>query len=352
MPADLALRERGHRERDREVGLAGARRPDPEGDGALADRVDVVLLRHRLRRDPLAAMAPDDVVEDLADVLGLVERAEDRVDRAGADLVAALDELDELVDDRARLRDLPSLAVDRQAVAAQVDLAVEPLAQRVEDAVADASELGSDLVRDVEDFLHGSQCRSRTVRSGPGGRQRAYGELLAHDLAHARAVGAARDLRHHVGHHAAEVGHARGADLCDRVVDDLLDLVLGERLGHELLEDRELALLGRRLLLAAAVAERLRRLDALLPLALEHLQLLVVGERALQLLLGALERVDDQAERVAPLGVAREHRLLDLVLDRRDQAHAILPVSPPLSTCQCRWKIVCPAPAPAFTTTR
>src|SRR5260370_690050 len=102
----------------------------------------------------------------------------------------------------------------------------------------------------------------------------------------------------------------------------------------------------------AAGADRVRGLDALLALALEHLELLVLGEGALQLLLGALERVDDQAERVAPFSVARLHRLLDLLFDRHDQAHAILPVSPPLSTCQCRWKIVCPAPAPAFTTTR
>ena len=114
----------------------------------------------------------------------------------------------------------------------------------------------------------------------------------------------------------------------------------------------ELALLGLGLLLAAAGAERLGRLDALLALALQHLQLLVLGERALQLLLGALERVEDQAQRVAALGVARLHRVLDLVFDVVDQAHAILPVSPPPSTCQCRWKIVCPAPGPALTTTR
>src|SRR6266404_2791162 len=183
-------------------------------------------------------------------------------------------------------------------------------------------------------------------------RRNMSGELLADDLADAGAVRPAGDLRHDVGHHAAEVGHARRPDLRNRVVDDLLDLLLGERLRHELLEDRELALLGCRLLLPAAAAERVCCLDALLALALEHLELLVLGEGPLQFLFGALERVDDQAERVAPFGVARLHRLLDLLLDRHDQGHAILPVSPPLNTCQCRWKIVCPAPAPAFTTTR
>ena len=69
-------------------------------------------------------MAPDDVVEDLAHVLGLVERGEHGADRVRPDLVAALDELDELVDDRARSRDVLVVAAERQAVAAQRDRAL------------------------------------------------------------------------------------------------------------------------------------------------------------------------------------------------------------------------------------
>ena len=121
-----------------------------------ADRVDVALLVHGLRRDVLAAVAPDDVVEDLAHVLGLVERGEHRADGVRPDLVAALDELDELVDDCARGDDLLVVAAERQAVAAQRDRALEPLAQRVEHAVLDAGELGRDLVRDVQYLLHQS----------------------------------------------------------------------------------------------------------------------------------------------------------------------------------------------------
>ena len=131
--------------------------PMPNVTVALADRVDVALLVHRLRRDLLAAVAPDDVLEDLAHVLGLVERGEHRVDRVGADLVAALDELDELVDDGARLRRRRSSSpssVSRLPRSAIVQC--EPLAQRVEHAVVDAGELGRDLVRDVEHLLHGS----------------------------------------------------------------------------------------------------------------------------------------------------------------------------------------------------
>ena len=94
-------------------------------------------------------------------VLGLVDRAEDGVDGAGADLLAALDELDELLDDRLRLGDLQVVAGEREAVSAQVDGAAEPVAERVEHSVADARELRRDLVRDVENRLHKRQCRGR-----------------------------------------------------------------------------------------------------------------------------------------------------------------------------------------------
>src|SRR6266487_4143102 len=128
----------------------------------------------------------------------------------------------------------------------------------------------------------GPQCRDRhrplaRAGFGPGAEARGArlgrgsGELLAHELADDRAVGASRDLRHHVRHDAAEVAHARRADLCDRVVDDLLELVLGERLGHELLEHCQLSLFSKRLLLAATAPEGLRRLEPALALALEHL---------------------------------------------------------------------------------
>ena len=154
-PPDLALGERLHRERDREVRLARARRADPERDRRGADRVDVALLRDGLRGDLLAAVPPDDVVEDVADVRRLVERRDDGADRVRADRVTALDELDELVDDRAGLRDALLVAVEREPVPAQRDRAAEPLAQRVEHAVADACELRGDLVGNGEHVLHG-----------------------------------------------------------------------------------------------------------------------------------------------------------------------------------------------------
>ena len=96
--------------------------------GVCPNGVDVPLLVDRLGRDLLATVAPDDVFEDLADVLGLLERAEHGVDGAGADIVPALDELHELADHYLGLPHALLLTFERQAVAAQVDRAVQALA--------------------------------------------------------------------------------------------------------------------------------------------------------------------------------------------------------------------------------
>ena len=69
------------------------------------------------------------------------------------------------------------------------------------------------------------------------------------------------------------------------------------------------SVLLRRLLLAPAGAECLGRLDPPLPLALEHLELLVLVQRPLQLLLGGAQARRIEAQGVAPLGVALAHRV-------------------------------------------
>ena len=109
-------------------------------------------------------MPPDDVLEDVADVGRLVERGGNGADRVGPDRVTTLDELDELVDDGARLGDTLALAVERELVAAERDRAAEPVAQRVEHAVGDAGELGRNLVGDDDHVLHAAQCRGRWLR--------------------------------------------------------------------------------------------------------------------------------------------------------------------------------------------
>src|SRR5262245_56378764 len=99
-PAHLPVGERRDRQGHGQIRLARSGWADPEGDDAVADRVDVALLGDGFRRDLLATVAPDDVLEDLADVLDLLERAEHGVDGGRADLVAAFGKLDELVDNR------------------------------------------------------------------------------------------------------------------------------------------------------------------------------------------------------------------------------------------------------------
>ena len=125
-----------------------------------------------------------------------------------------------------------------------------------------------------------------------------------------------------------------------------------DRLGHEPLDDGELALLLGRLLLAPALAKRLGRLGAALALPLEDLKLLLVGERPLELLLGRPKRGQDQPQGVDPLLLAGPHRVLDVTLELRDQAHAMPPSGAPPRMCQWRWKTDCPALGPTLTTTR
>ncbi len=95
-------------------------------------------------------MAPDHVLEDLARALVAVERAGDRLDRARRDLVPLAHEVGHLADDRARHRHRVVVAVQRQHVAAEEDLAVEVLLERLHHRVARAGELGGDVVRKLQ----------------------------------------------------------------------------------------------------------------------------------------------------------------------------------------------------------
>ena len=159
--------------------------PIAEGDRVAADRVDVALLVDGLGRDPRRAMAPDDVLEDLGRRLVLVERVGHRGDRALGDLVALLDEVRQLAhDDRGGGHRL-GLAVERDDVAAQEQLAVDVALERAQDLVVGAAQRGGDLVGELELAAH-----QRAAPPGPAprracrrrGRRRAPSRL--HDLAH------------------------------------------------------------------------------------------------------------------------------------------------------------------------
>ncbi len=99
-------------------------------------------------------MAPDHVAEDVLDVFGLVDGVEDSVHRRGPDLLTGLHQLDQLVDDGARLRDVHVVSRDREPVPAEENRDFETVAESVENAVADRRQLGGDVVGDIESLFH------------------------------------------------------------------------------------------------------------------------------------------------------------------------------------------------------
>ena len=86
--------------------------PTPKVIVLRADRVDVALLVDGLRRDAQAAVAPHDVLEHARGRFVGVERAGDGGDRAGADLMAARDQVGELAHDALAGVRLALLAVE------------------------------------------------------------------------------------------------------------------------------------------------------------------------------------------------------------------------------------------------
>ena len=124
-PLDLLLHQRADRQRHRQVGLAGPRRPDAEHDVVLADGVDVALLGQALGGDgPRAAGDQDRVVEDVAQVDAAVGAQRDgrAADVLRADRRAGAGHAVELLDQAARDDDVVPRADDGQIVAAAVDL--------------------------------------------------------------------------------------------------------------------------------------------------------------------------------------------------------------------------------------
>jgi hypothetical protein len=79
-----------------------------------------------------------------------VERVGDRLDRARRDLVAGADQVGQLADHGAAHADRLLGPVQRQHVAAQVDLAVEMVLERLHDQVPWTGQLGGHLVRKLE----------------------------------------------------------------------------------------------------------------------------------------------------------------------------------------------------------
>ncbi len=124
----------------------------------VADRVDVPALPGGLRRDRDVPVAQHDVAEHPGERLLLLHGAGERLDGAGAEALAPGDEAGELVDGRGGGLDTPVLTGQRHAVAAQVDLEVEPLLERPEHLVVVARELHGDAVGKFDRSLHHIDC--------------------------------------------------------------------------------------------------------------------------------------------------------------------------------------------------
>ena len=113
--------QRPHRHRDSEPGLARTGRPDAERDHVLGDGVDVPLLSGRLRTDRTTLRAAQHVLrEDLARPLVLVDHADDAPQARLVELVTALEQTDQLLEQLGDATGL--LAAHDDLVAAHVDV--------------------------------------------------------------------------------------------------------------------------------------------------------------------------------------------------------------------------------------
>jgi hypothetical protein len=124
-PADLLVEQRPHRQRHRQVGLAGAGRAHREHDVVAADQVEVLLLGQALGRDrPAAPRHQHGVAEDRRQLgRGVGRQHLDRPHHVvGGEVLAAAGEGVELLERRPHHRGRRLVALDGDLVAAQVEL--------------------------------------------------------------------------------------------------------------------------------------------------------------------------------------------------------------------------------------
>ena len=150
-PVDLLRLQCLHRERDREVALAGARRPDPERDRVGAHRVDVALLTRGLGMHRLPA-AQDLGVQHLARALVGLQHVDAATDALAVERVTGLEQRDELAEEPADALDLDLVAGDGDLVAAHVDRDGERGFHQAEQLVALAEQADHEVVARDEDL--------------------------------------------------------------------------------------------------------------------------------------------------------------------------------------------------------
>ena len=150
-PVDLLRLQRLHRERDREVALAGAGGTDPERDRVRADRVDVALLARGLRVHRLAA-AQHLGVEHLARALVGLQHVDAAADAFAVERVPGLEQRDELLEEATDAFGLDLVAGDGDLVAAHVDRDGERGLDQAEQLVALTEQADHEVVARYEDL--------------------------------------------------------------------------------------------------------------------------------------------------------------------------------------------------------
>ena len=141
-----------HRLGHRQVRLARSRRPDPEGDDALRDGVDVALLPRRVGAHRLAAGGPHHLgTQDVARADVVAHHVDGAGDGRGVEVPAGLHHEDELLEELHHQFGVGAL--DGDAVALHHDLVVgEGLLDLAEVLVAGPEQPGHQVVPRDEAF--------------------------------------------------------------------------------------------------------------------------------------------------------------------------------------------------------
>jgi hypothetical protein len=137
-----------------------------------------------------------------------------------------------------------------------------------------------------------------------------------HEPGDALAVGAAIHRRHRGPHSRAHVLHRLRAAVAERLLDDRLQLRLGELRGQVAADQLALGLLTSGKILAAGVAVGACGLQAPLALTSQHGQLVVRP-----FLGGLLKLGEDETERPDLLLFPSPHRTLEVGFDLLDYRH-------------------------------
>ena len=230
--------ERLHRERDREVALAGAGRADDERDRVVADRVDVALLPGRLRSHGLAT-AHDLGGQDLARALVRLQHRDGPAESVAVELVALLEQHDHLLEQSTDAFGVGVVAGDRDLVAAHEDLHRERRFDETQQLVTLAEQPHHEVVsrnKDLERRTGVRRCQGRFRVARRSGRFRpTSAPPQTAPARQAELLEAGAELVDPASHHRREHAQVRTADRQHPAVEVLaLELDAGREAREDL----------------------------------------------------------------------------------------------------------------------